>query len=57
LPAEEILALVAQLVGNLIAVQDQRRYSSKQIVDLVWNNIEIGNKVAVEGLLDSQGSA
>lgn len=54
MPVEQILALASQFVGNLIALQDCRKYSAAQVMDLVKSNIEIGNteavKVAFDGL-------
>jgi hypothetical protein len=57
MPAPEILAIACQLVGNLIAVQDQRIYSSEKVMELVSRNIQIGNQVAIEELLKTEGSA
>lgn len=49
--ALEILAIASQFVGNLIAVQDCRRYSSAMILEMVGINIEVGNRIAVETLV------
>jgi len=55
MPAEEILATVSVLVGQLIAVQDQRRFSPDAVMALVASNIEIGNRAAVQSLMDAKG--
>jgi hypothetical protein len=47
-----ILAITANLVGRLIAMQDQRKYTSAQIMKMVGENIEQGNKEVIEGLLN-----
>lgn len=51
LPADEILAITAHLVGQLIAMQDQRRFTPDLVMKIVSNNIEQGNREVVDGLL------
>lgn len=54
----EMLAVASQFVGNLVALQDQTRYSASRVMEIVANNIEIGNAVAIEAALGSpQGRA
>jgi hypothetical protein len=55
LPAEELLAVAAQLVGQLVAMQDQRRYTPAQVMDMVARNVEQGNQRAIAMLLHSSG--
>ncbi|MCZ8545054.1 hypothetical protein OOJ09_12745 [Mesorhizobium qingshengii] len=55
MPADEILAVVCVFVGQLIALQDQRRFSSDAIMELVSFNIEAGNKVVIDDLLKTKG--
>lgn len=52
MPAEEILAIVCQLVGQLIALQDQRRFTSERVMALVSANIEMGNQHAIDTILN-----
>lgn len=52
MPAEEILAIFCQLVGQLIAMQDQRRFTPDSIMALVSANIEMGNQHAFDQLLN-----
>lgn len=52
MPAEDILAIFCQLVGQLIAMQDQRRFTSESIMALVSANIEMGNQHALDNLLN-----
>lgn len=47
MPAQEILAIASQLIGNLVALQDHRKYTAAQVMELVANNIEIGNAEVV----------
>jgi hypothetical protein len=47
LPAVDMLAIVSQLLGNMVAMQDCHVYNAAQIMDLVGRNIEIGNSVAI----------
>lgn len=54
----EMLAVASQFVGNLVALQDQTRYSASKVMEIVANNIEIGNAVAIEAALGNpQGRA
>lgn len=54
MPAEDILAIFCQLVGQLVALQDQRRFTSESIMALVSANIEMGNHQAFD-LLNAPG--
>lgn len=51
LPAEEILAITSHFVGQLIALQDQRKYSSAMVMEIVHENIVQGNSESVNSLL------
>lgn len=54
----EMLALAAQLVGNLIALQDQRAITPGLALEVVERNIEEGNQVAIKTFLgETKGSA
>lgn len=55
MPAEEILAVVSVFVGQLIAMQDQRRFTPGTIMQLVQRNIELGNRQAIEKLINETG--
>lgn len=55
LDAVELLAVLSHLVGQVIALQDQRRYSPDTIMELVQSNIEQGNAEVINGLLASTG--
>lgn len=57
LPAEDILAVASILVGQLLAVQDRRRYSPEAAMEIVGTNIERGNARAIADLLGSGGRA
>lgn len=57
LSAEELLATAANLVGKLIAHQDQRRWSSVAIMEMVGRNIEAGNAEALGEILQTEGNA
>jgi uncharacterized protein YejL (UPF0352 family) len=47
LPAQEMLAIVSNLVGRLIANQDCRIYSRQDVMKVVGDNIELGNQQAM----------
>jgi hypothetical protein len=51
MPAEEILAVTSVFLGQLIAVQDQRRFTPDAVMTLVSQNIELGNRNAIVDLL------
>ncbi len=51
LDAIELLAVVSILVGNLIAFQDQTRFTPTALLELVGSNIECGNKTAIDSTL------
>lgn len=51
LSAMELLALASQMVGNLIALQDQTKVTPDMAMLVVRENIEIGNATAIQTLL------
>lgn len=53
----EILAVSAQIVGMLIAIQDQRTVTPESAMKTVLVNIEMGNLSAIEPLGMPGGSA
>lgn len=57
LSAKELLALAAHLVGQIIAMQDQRITTSETAIEIVAANIQIGNAEAIENLSTPHGTA
>lgn len=55
MPSQEILAIVSQFVGQLIALQDQRTMTPDQAMQVVSQNIEIGNQAALLTLMTPEG--
>jgi len=55
LSAADMLALVSHLVGQLIALQDQRTMTPAMAMQIVSSNIECGNREAIEPLLTQTG--
>ena len=55
--AAEILAIAANMVGKLIALQDQRTMSKDVAMEIVAQNIEQGNAEIIQNLQNSQGGA
>jgi len=55
LPAEVILAITAHFLGQIIALQDQRKYTGEMVMDLVMQNIQQGNDEALQSLLNETG--
>lgn len=57
LPASHMLAVASQVVGMIVAMQDQRVFTSEMVMAVVAENIEVGNKAMVENLMKSKGNA
>lgn len=55
LSAAEILAIAANMLGKLIAMQDQREMTPAQAMEIVIKNIECGNKQVLEQLSHTIG--
>lgn len=47
LPADELLAVAAYFVGQLLALQDQRRMTPEMGLQIISSNIEAGNAQAI----------
>lgn len=50
-----MLAVASALVGQLIAMQDQRMVSPAMAMEIVARNIELANQKVVDGLRGSVG--
>lgn len=48
LPPDEMLAVAAYFVGQLLALQDQRRMTPAMGLQVISSNIEAGNAQAIE---------
>lgn len=46
----ELLAIAGNMVGKIIALQDQSKMDSKMAMDIVIKNIEVGNKQIIDYL-------
>lgn len=46
----DVLAIAANMVGKLVAMQDQREYSAAHVLEVVAQNIERGNQHVLENL-------
>lgn len=57
LTSQELLAVAANMLGKLIALQDQRTSSPSRAMEIVAQNIEHGNKQAFEQFAESKGTA
>ena len=57
LDATELLAITSHFVGQLVALQDQRRYTADMVMDMVFANLQQGNGEVVAGLLDKTGGS
>ena len=57
LSSMEMLALASHFVGQLVALQDQRRVTPSMAMELVARNIEEGNQSAIGDLMNPGGQA
>lgn len=57
MPAARILAITSQFVGQLIALQDQRKITPDMAMQIVSENIEIGNRAALMTLTTPEGTS
>ena len=55
--AVELLAIAANMIGKLLAMQDQRTMTPAQAMEVVAKNIESGNQEIVDQLHQSRGQA
>lgn len=53
----ELLAIAANMVGKIIAMQDQRTVTREMALEIVVKNIEQGNQQVIEKLAQSKGEA
>lgn len=53
----ELLAVAANMLGKLVALQDQRKTTPAKAMEVVAQNIEYGNKQVLDELSRSAGSA
>jgi len=57
LSALELLAVAANMLGKLLALQDQRKVTPTQAMEIVAQNIERGNQQALAQVMQSRGNA
>lgn len=55
LAALELLAIGANMLGKLAAMQDQRITTPSRAMHVIASNVEIGNQQAIEELMKSKG--
>jgi hypothetical protein len=57
LSAIELLAVAANMIGKLVAMQDQRTITPDKAMRVVAENLEHGNQQVLKELTSSRGSA
>ena len=57
LSSVEMLAIAANMLGKLVAMQDERTMTSEMAMEIVAQNIEEGNRQAIEQLMSSKGES
>jgi len=55
--AVEMLAIAANMIGKLAAMQDQRTLTAEQVIDIIIKNIEVGNQQIIDQVKNAKGSA
>ena len=55
LPPDEMLAVAAYFVGQLLALQDQRKLTASMAMEIVAQNIEAGNQNAIAEVASAGG--
>lgn len=53
----EMLAVASNMLGKLMAMQDQRVYTSAMVMEIVTANIETGNQQAIADIQKVKGEA
>lgn len=56
LPAIHMLAVASQMLGQIMAHQDQRNLTVEQAWEIIGKNIEAGNQMAVDQLANANAS-
>lgn len=56
LDAAEMLAVAANMLGKLVAMQDQRTMTTAGAMEIIAHNVEIGNRQVFENLLKTRGN-
>lgn len=57
LTAQELLAVAANMLGKLVAMQDQRTMSPAMAMEIVAQNLEHGNMDVIKQLANSKGGS
>ncbi len=55
--SERVLAIAAQVVGQVLAMQDQRRMTADMAMQIIQTNIETGNAAVIASLHRTKGNA
>jgi sulfur transfer protein SufE len=55
--SEEMLAVAANMLGKLLAYQDQRTMTRERGLEIIIKNIEYGNQQAIDEVMKSRGNA
>ena len=55
--SDRVLAIASQVVGQVLAMQDQRKMTKDMALQIVMENIEAGNQAVIASLQNTKGSA
>lgn len=54
---ERVLAIASQIVGKILAMQDQRTMTPERGLAIISANIEAGNQQVIANLIDEKGGS
>ena len=57
LSSMELLAVFANALGKVIALQDQRKVTPQMAMEVITTNMQMGNQQAIEQFDNTEGSA
>jgi hypothetical protein len=52
-----VLAVLSNMVGKTLALMDQTRYTPQQYLNMIEQNIMLGNQQVISDLMNTQGEA
>lgn len=55
MPGEQVLAIMANITGGVLALLDQRRFTPDQAMEIISANIEAGNRAVIDELMRAPG--
>ena len=57
LTSEEVLAIAANMLGKIVALQDQRTMTREKALKIIIANLELGNQQVIAELSNTKGNS